>query len=392
MVIRDCGALSGFEEEMLKNNEIGSLLCFCAVEHNGTLSLWYDITGMRSLKDYILQEGLSVETVYQILLCIGIAFDEIGRYLIGRDQILLDPDTVYIGRSKKSMLVKLCCCPDNDTGFEQGFLAITGFFIKTVDHTVEDVTKLCYALYKRVSEGGFSCQELTEMAAPACPAPEAVEGPAMAAAEQETGLETSDLVESHCTAEEAFRPAAEEDYGLTGPAEDPEAEEEEPSDLRASLRRYIRSFLTGLKEDLQGIFQNRFGVIRRKKDERAEDLVYDPEEDYDEEPTVLLGKEPVQTGGRLVYKGKGAESDYLIDRTRFRIGTAPDCNEAVLHSRAVSRRHALITQKDGTYYIEDLNSTNATFVNDRIVNYHTKVRLAPGDRIRFADVDYCFMG
>jgi len=45
----------------------------------------------------------------------------------------------------------------------------------------------------------------------------------------------------------------------------------------------------------------------------------------------------------------------------------------------VSRRHARITLDEGTYFIEDLGSSNGTFVGPHPV---TAWELAPGDRIR----------
>src|ERR1700682_1359543 len=51
----------------------------------------------------------------------------------------------------------------------------------------------------------------------------------------------------------------------------------------------------------------------------------------------------------------------------------------------VSRRHARISLRDGQYYIEDLGSTNGTFVN----RGH---RLAPGDRQPLKDGDEIIVG
>ena len=43
-----------------------------------------------------------------------------------------------------------------------------------------------------------------------------------------------------------------------------------------------------------------------------------------------------------------------------------------------------------TYYIEDLNSTNGTFVNDEPLAYKERRKLNSNDMIRFADVRYRF--
>ena len=51
----------------------------------------------------------------------------------------------------------------------------------------------------------------------------------------------------------------------------------------------------------------------------------------------------------------------------------------------VSRRHARISLRDGTYLIEDLGSTNGTFIN-------RGRRLAPGDRQPLKDGDEIIVG
>ena len=51
----------------------------------------------------------------------------------------------------------------------------------------------------------------------------------------------------------------------------------------------------------------------------------------------------------------------------------------------VSRRHARISTRDGNYLIEDLGSTNGTFVN-------RGRRLAPGDRYPLKDGDEIIVG
>jgi len=49
----------------------------------------------------------------------------------------------------------------------------------------------------------------------------------------------------------------------------------------------------------------------------------------------------------------------------------------------VSRKHAIIHHADGDYTVEDLGSTNGTYVNKKKVQPHAPQAIKPGDELRF---------
>jgi serine phosphatase RsbU (regulator of sigma subunit) len=67
---------------------------------------------------------------------------------------------------------------------------------------------------------------------------------------------------------------------------------------------------------------------------------------------------------------------------RLTIGRAPD-NDIQLIDSSVSRRHALIQLKDGRPVLEDLGSSNRTFVNGEKVS---KLSLSNGDKLRLGRI------
>lgn len=90
----------------------------------------------------------------------------------------------------------------------------------------------------------------------------------------------------------------------------------------------------------------------------------------------------VPSGWRLAFRrgvlrGKSVE----IKRAEIRIGTASN-NEIVVSDDRVSRNHAVVRWAGGRFEIEDLNSTNHTFVNGKPV---TKAALRAGDLISLAN-------
>lgn len=60
----------------------------------------------------------------------------------------------------------------------------------------------------------------------------------------------------------------------------------------------------------------------------------------------------------------------------------------VINKATVGRRHAILKQKDGVWWLVDLGSVNGTFVNDERVLGERQLR--PGDRIRFHKFEFEF--
>ena len=72
----------------------------------------------------------------------------------------------------------------------------------------------------------------------------------------------------------------------------------------------------------------------------------------------------------------------LVDRV-LHIGRDPSC-EIAIPSQFVSRRHAMISPRDGSFTIQDERSTNGLQINGRLVREPHP--LAPGDRVQLGDV------
>ena len=59
--------------------------------------------------------------------------------------------------------------------------------------------------------------------------------------------------------------------------------------------------------------------------------------------------------------------------------------------RTVSRCHARVTKVDDIYFIEDLNSSNGTYVGGELLNCRVKMSLQPGEVVMFAGEKFRFI-
>jgi EAL domain-containing protein (putative c-di-GMP-specific phosphodiesterase class I) len=82
----------------------------------------------------------------------------------------------------------------------------------------------------------------------------------------------------------------------------------------------------------------------------------------------------------------GAPSRTPISSVPFSIGRDDEADLRI-DSRRVSRRHAVINCEEGVYSIDDLDSTNGTFVNGERI---TQAKLCSGDVLVFGDAEFTF--
>ncbi len=66
---------------------------------------------------------------------------------------------------------------------------------------------------------------------------------------------------------------------------------------------------------------------------------------------------------RLSYKDKPEEDTFLIQQSDILLGRDPNC-KVHIPDETISAQHARIYLIDQNWWIQDLNSTNGTFLND----------------------------
>lgn len=102
-------------------------------------------------------------------------------------------------------------------------------------------------------------------------------------------------------------------------------------------------------------------------------------------PTAAVAATPApsKTGPeRLVVtdpaEQKGSEFAVSDEMT---VGRAPGCGISLPDDTFVSQLHARIFRRDGDVFVEDLGSTNGTYLNDKQVT--SAVPLRKGDKVKF---------
>ncbi|SDB37327.1 FHA domain-containing protein [Pseudobutyrivibrio sp. YE44] len=365
MVVDAVDTLSSYEEKMIEENAIEHLLEMKKVSVNGVLQYNYNISRKENLEDYLESHDFTLELFKRILLNLQLAYEELGKYLINERHIWLSPETVYFEKAAEAFKLSLCYYPKDMGSVQEQFRKIMEYAIKKVPSSDREFAAMLCEAYDLTLKEDYTLGEILDSLQQdqeECPVVQQIN-----LRDEEPSLRTSELTEE-C------------DVEMTG-----YYLEDDFSDVNEADSKGPKGLINKMQQLAKGVL---FKKIEFKDDfkEEREDFVFDPDYEY-EERTVLLSE--TKPCGKLVYDGLNQEDDFLVTKDVFRIGKSKSC-DAVLHAPTVSGNHAKITREGDDYYLTDLNSTNATYINEQILPYRKAVKLNISDKIRFANVAYTF--
>jgi FHA domain len=100
------------------------------------------------------------------------------------------------------------------------------------------------------------------------------------------------------------------------------------------------------------------------------------------------GRAPATDAWLVVLKGGGLDPDERFDLFGgLSIGRSPEADVRI-EDRFASQLHARLYSRDSAYFVEDLGSTNGTFLNGEMVN--GEASLSDLDEIRIGDTEFRF--
>ena len=129
------------------------------------------------------------------------------------------------------------------------------------------------------------------------------------------------------------------------------------------------------------------GALLHNQQESGETTqTFSPEEG--EEMLDALEDIGVEGPALIVRSGGGRSGETFVPQgDKTMIGRSPD-NPVFLDDVTVSRKHALLVERDGRWFIEDQGSLNGTFVNRKRVE---SAELSDGDELQIGKYRFTFL-
>lgn len=345
-------AEESFDEKLLLKNPIEGTVPMkkCYLASSG--QYWYDISGKQALDAYCRIHSIDKDFFENLILKLCQLVERLEWRLIDVNCLVLDPELVFINAYEEEVFFVIY--PYHKGSLFLELQQLLEYLLTRLDHKDVEAVGCAYRLYEMVLTESISIEDLKKAVSQ----------------ERKKRIEVEPI------------------QRIT---EESEEREENPQAYTSSYQKWVQVFI----EKIKPYYEKAREEVEKYLPKRKEDgMVVYPEdiEDAQEEirvnPTICLRTEK-KGQGELRCASNGLFSDYTLEKGSYIIGK----NHKVkirIDKDTVSQFHARIEYYEDHYYIEDLNSTNGTYVNEQPLSYKTRRQLQNGDSIRFGDVRYEF--
>ncbi|MBQ8662582.1 MAG: FHA domain-containing protein [Eubacterium sp.] len=347
---------------MLLHNKVPGLLNLQVIISNGKIEYWYEITGTNSLGTMLELFPLNGVQLKRLIEDIYNMNQQIEEFLLDGENVQYFPEFIYFDRKKEKY--HFCYLPGSKEKDKNSLQNLAEYLLPKLDHKDAAAVSIGYGFYEKSLQEFCSAEELLSC----------------------TMVETEEEIVD-----------AEKPNGKNWTVQEPEA-------VAMPLSMMLEEEKQAQRQEKRGLF----GLAPKKRRKNQTKTQNKPAPDYHQLlaeaqqlevvaeplekdcPTVFLNLEKHLEIGKLVYQGEGKEENFVLEEDMFLVGKDETVVHGVIRADTVSRIHARIFRQEGTYYIEDLNSTNGTYLNGKELFYREPAKLKPLDRIAFATEEYLF--
>ena len=356
------------ELSILAYNRIPGLLPVETEIADGEIRFWYDITGKQTLIDYLKNKKVDFPLLKLLFETLEKVCFEMPIYLLDEEFLMLEAEYLYLDFERSHL--EFVYLPGRRRDIRDSFRELMEFLLGQLDHNDKKAVAVAYEMYQLSLQREKSLPDMLKQALDAGDMKEQVPS----SYEPEAWTEKPGEMENIKERTEEKEKSGKNEWLR----EKQKAKDEYKPDQN--------SFMEMTKKEL-GWLKQKFYPKEKHPSENS-DFIREEETVY--HPTEILNENSTEQG-ILMYQGEGRQKDMKIDKPVFIIGKKENEVDGYIGTKTVSRVHACIEISEGNYYLEDMNSTNGTYLNGERLEYRQKVRLKARDRITFGIEEYVFV-
>ena len=401
------------DERLLLRRKLPGVLAVEKAYVNGGGQYWYNISGKQSLDTYCSVKEIRMDFVEQLIISVCSLLERMEWNLIRMDCLMLDPELVFISNASQDFVFTLY--PGGTQKVEQEFQMLMEYLMKKVDHKDTEAVRAVYQIYEHTLEEGYQITDIRSLLFRDKSGLNQDEewNRSVASGNGKQSMGKNNRANLKCEADR-YEDAEQCLSEMHEKTVKNQGTEKAKIDFRKGIRtdrvhktqngtgiwRVMKAKLVawGILQDSenpQSINNTKLVEEKRSKKREAEVIYPDLEAEIEPEPvpeihpTVCLTSFHGQTRGELRYMGNEGFVDIMLKDGSARIGYGKEADISI-NRETISQFHARIHKEEDGFYIEDLNSTNGTFVNEEPLVYKEQRKLAYNDIVQFADIRYRF--
>ena len=394
LVIREPGKreYGNYMLHILRKNPLPGILSVEKEMMDGEEQLLYEITSLQSLEQMIEKGQFQENQFLKLLLGIQFSTELFKEYLLDPSCLLLKTSCIFTDQECSRFF--FCCQPFQNSSIEENLRELMDELLELISCEDSHFAESIYEFHKAVQEEAFHIRRLQEYLIP----------------KMQDGIHVHRMFEEH-----RFERQPEEQKPV------PEQSGTKETGFLQKLNRYLkkstfREILSDIGEGMlwERIFQEsgesvysgqwQEGTPDRKQDPFSGDLFQGMSAEEEKRfwnSVIRFEKTPERTVFLQEQKqyihyltGIHQQEGRMIELNRypFLIGQIPYKTDCALYAGTVSRIHARLDEdaKTKECFIEDLNSTNGTYLNRKKLEAYTRVAIQKGDTVGFADQEFIF--
>ncbi|MEW4411499.1 DUF6382 domain-containing protein [Clostridium sp. AN503] len=391
-----------YECRMLAANFIEGVLHFQMRQVDDEIRFYYEITSRQPL-DRML-EGRSVHTEELRSLVFGISrvLDRMEQYLLPEGSVLLTPDHIYV--EPETFRIWLCLVPGLERDFPEDYGKLLEYLLGKVDHQDKDSVVLAYGLYQETRKENYGMEDILRLFGG---------GQMEETATKEKNTEEQGLL---CSEEKGEIKEYAEEKRSRRKRQDASAKRtsREKQDLWSRMKGWWKrkrgeaetetvqvpwEMMFREEDMVDGAIDTGSGLNQTASDSplpgQSKQIRQHKEHASEIQPgqdTVLLADLTPDTRTKLhcLHALDQDGADIVISYYPFIIGKQENLVDFLLPYDTVSRLHLRIDRNENKYFVQDLNSTNGTTVEGRLLENNESVEIQEGDEIHIARYRYRF--
>lgn len=429
-----------FRIRMIHENNIPGLLNTHVQYIDDIPSFQYDITGLQSLEVMLETSPITYSTLCKLFSGIYNSLISLENYLLVHDHILLSPEYVYVTADYTD--IYLCYYPLKSDNFVDSIRSFFDYLLKKVDHKDEKCVYLAYSMHRYCNDSSFNLNTLYAKLSLVQPlsTPSTIdtnshssssinlcrEDISTASKTDDTNSIAIDITHNNDCHMQNKPDTLDSSFFFSKKKNSITDKSSSENIFNINDNKYINrlsdtrmiflitfvvtaillstilyiydvypaSFLFTLYITIFIVaFYNGYHIYKQSSTDLYIPTTPTNEHNYNA-GTVILSSSADENTHKLIYTGTSDGSDISISHFPFVIGKTDACS-VKLQNSAISRLHAKLSllptsDNDDNIFLEDLNSTNGTLLNNAPLTPYVKYPITSGDYVTFGHLTYIF--